>query len=142
MLQALSARSNAPECHIGQADRFKQIREQDFGTGLFKHKGSLGPQGISGKPSLPSYSLGASTRDQMYKVKSQGSIRYLLCTAGLHFRTTDCSSFDNNQYQAQNPEPSGSGITHWSSASNVCIHFTWLSVQIKGTAQVNELAPK
>ncbi len=69
-LQALSARSNAPECHIGQADRFRQQREGDFGTGLFKHKGSLGPQGISTKPSLPSYSLGASTRDQMYKVKS------------------------------------------------------------------------
>ena len=69
MVQALSARSNAPECHIGQADRFRQKQDVDFATGLFQHKGSLGPQGISTKPSLPSYSLGASTRDQMYKVR-------------------------------------------------------------------------
>ena len=68
-MQALSARSNAPECHIGLADRFKQSRSVDFGTGLFKHQGSVGPQGLSTKPSLPSYSLGASTRDQMYKVQ-------------------------------------------------------------------------
>ncbi|DBB08674.1 TPA: hypothetical protein ACH3X3_008210 [Trebouxia sp. C0006] len=65
--QALSARSNAPECHIGQAHRFRQKQDVEFGTGMFQHKGSLGPQGISTKPSLPSYSLGASTRDQMYK---------------------------------------------------------------------------
>ncbi|KAL3155295.1 hypothetical protein ABBQ32_013077 [Trebouxia sp. C0010 RCD-2024] len=65
--QALSARSNAPECHIGQADRFKQSRGGDAGTGLFKLQGSLGLQGVSTKPSLPAYSLGASTRDQMYK---------------------------------------------------------------------------
>lgn len=70
-MQALSARSNAPECHIGQADRFKQSRGGDAGSGLFKHKGSLGLQGVSTKPSLPAYSLGASTRDQMYKVKVQ-----------------------------------------------------------------------
>ena len=68
-MQALSARSNAPECHIGHADRFKQSRSADFGTGMFMHQGSLGPQGVSTKPSLPSYSLGASTRDQMYKVQ-------------------------------------------------------------------------
>ncbi|KAL3155294.1 hypothetical protein ABBQ32_013077 [Trebouxia sp. C0010 RCD-2024] len=67
--QALSARSNAPECHIGQADRFKQSRGGDAGTGLFKLQGSLGLQGVSTKPSLPAYSLGASTRDQMYKVQ-------------------------------------------------------------------------
>ena len=69
VLQALSARSNAPECHIGHAHRFKQKQDVEFGTGMFQHKGSLGPQGISTKPSLPSYSLGASTRDQMYKVR-------------------------------------------------------------------------
>ena len=68
-MQALSARSNAPECHIGLANRFKQSRSEDSGTGLFKHKGSVGPQDVSTKPSLPSYSLGASTRDQMYKVQ-------------------------------------------------------------------------
>ena len=68
-MQALSARSNAPECHIGLADRFKQLRSNDYSTGLFKHQGSVGPQGVSTKPSLPSYSLGASTRDQLYKVQ-------------------------------------------------------------------------
>ncbi|KAA6417619.1 MAG: hypothetical protein FRX49_12411 [Trebouxia sp. A1-2] len=50
-----------------QADRFRQRQDVEFGTGLFRHQGSLGRQGISTKPSLPSYSLGASTRDQMYK---------------------------------------------------------------------------
>ena len=69
VLQAMSARSNAPECHIGQAHRFRQKQDVEFGTSLFQHKGSLGLQGISTKPSLPSYSLGASTRDQMYKVQ-------------------------------------------------------------------------
>ena len=54
---------------MGHADRFKQLRSADYGTGLFKHQGSVGPQGVSTKPSLPSYSLGASTRDQMYKVR-------------------------------------------------------------------------
>lgn len=65
--QALSARSNAPECRIGSAGRFKKLREGEFGTALFKGRGSVGSQEVSTKPSLPSYSLGASTRDQMYK---------------------------------------------------------------------------
>lgn len=69
--QALSARSNAPECHIGSAGRFKGTKEGDFGTELFQPRGSLGRQGDSRRPSLPSYSLGISTRDQMYKVSSE-----------------------------------------------------------------------
>jgi len=84
VVQALSARSNAPECHIGQADRFRQKQDVEFATGLFRHKGSLGPQGISTKPSLPSYSLGASTRDQMYKVAlaALGAGRYMCSWEG------------------------------------------------------------
>ena len=72
----MSARSNAPECRIGSAGRFKKLREGDFGSALFKHRGSVGPQGISTKPSLPSYSLGASTRDQMYKVAGSQQCRW------------------------------------------------------------------
>lgn len=67
-MQAMSSRSNAPECHIGSADRFKGAKEGDFGTDLFKPNGSVGKQVNSRRPSLPSYSLGISTRDQMYKV--------------------------------------------------------------------------
>ncbi len=87
VLQALSARSNAPECHIGQAHRFRQKQDVEFGTGLFQHKGSLGPQGISTKPSLPSYSLGASTRDQMYKVWLHwGAGTYRGCKGGAEWQ--------------------------------------------------------
>lgn len=83
-LQALSAKSNAPECHIGHADRFRQKSDGEFGTGLFRHRGSVGPQGISTKPSLPSYSLGASTRDQMYKV-SPANTAAQFCNEGHGF---------------------------------------------------------
>lgn len=67
-MQAMSSRSNAPECHIGSADRFRQTREGDFGTELLRPRSSIGLQVNSRRPSLPSYSLGISTRDQMSKV--------------------------------------------------------------------------